>query len=157
MRASSSRRSPPRPRSWPRSPKRSRPRPPSRSRAASPRCSRRSAEPPRSQLGYFQQYPLRRLRATRLDRVVPFGVERIPLDGELAHLGLADPDALLVGALVEGAFDLQTGFGRRAPDQLDHRRPAFQRLAAPVLRDVAEQPVLDLVPLRGARRIVVDV
>ena len=31
-----------------------------------------------------------------------------------------------------------------------------ERPAAPVLRDVAEQPVLDLVPLRRAGRIVVD-
>src|SRR5215831_8578128 len=95
--------------------------------------------------------------ATWFDRVVPFWVECIPFDRELAHLSLAYPDARLVGALVERAFDLEAGFGGGAADQLDHCGPALQRLSPPVLRDVAEHPVLNLVPLRGARRIVVDV
>jgi vitamin B12/bleomycin/antimicrobial peptide transport system ATP-binding/permease protein len=38
-------------------------------------------------------------------------------------------------------------------DQLDHGKAIGERSAAPVLRDVAEQPVLDLVPLRRARRV----
>src|SRR5262249_22346673 len=41
-------------------------------------------------------------------------------------------------------------------DQLDHGEAIRQRPSAPVLRDVTEQSVLDLVPLRCARRIVVD-
>ena len=91
------------------------------------------------------------------DGVVPFGVKRIALDGKLAHLGLADPDALLVRPLVEGALDLQAGLGRGSANELDDRRSTLQRPATPVLSDVAEQPMLDLVPLRGTRRIVVDV
>ena len=83
-------------------------------------------------------------------------MERIALDGELAHLGLLDADAFRVGALVEGALDGEAGLGCGPADQLDHRGPALQRLAAPVLRDVTEQPVLDLVPFRGSGRIVVD-
>jgi hypothetical protein len=72
------------------------------------------------------------------------------------HCGFADLNALLVAARVERAFDLQTGLGGGRPDQLDHGKAIRQRPAAPVLRDVAEQAVLDLVPFRCAGRIVVD-
>jgi TolB-like protein len=54
------------------------------------------------------------------------------------------------------AFDSEPGFGRGRPDQFDHGKPVGKRSAAPVLRNVAEQSVLDLVPLRCAWRIVVD-
>jgi hypothetical protein len=47
-------------------------------------------------------------------------------------------------------FDLETGLGGCCPDQLDHGQAIRERPAAPVLRDVAEQPVLDLVPLCAA-------
>jgi hypothetical protein len=84
-------------------------------------------------------------------------VQRIAHNVEAFHLGFADLDARLVGARIERAFDLEPGFGRGRPDQLDHGKPIGERPPAPVLRDVAEQPVLDLVPLRCARRIVVEV
>src|SRR5262249_46149341 len=67
-------------------------------------------------------------------------------------------DALAVAAHVEGAFDPETALGRRRADQLEHGKAVRERAAAPVLRDMAEQPVLlDLVPLGCAGRIVVDV
>jgi hypothetical protein len=69
---------------------------------------------------------------------------------EAFHRGFADLDALLVGAGVECALDFQTGLGRRRTDQLDHGKAIRERPAAPDLRDVAEQPVLDLVPLCAA-------
>ena len=47
-------------------------------------------------------------------------MELIAGDVEALHLGVADLDALLVGARVERAFDLQAGLGRRCADQLDH-------------------------------------
>ena len=83
-------------------------------------------------------------------------MELIAGDVEAFHLGFADLDALLVAAGVECALDFQSGLGRRRADQLDHGEAIGERSAAPVLRDVAEQPVLNLVPLRRARRIVVD-
>src|SRR5262249_29965992 len=42
-------------------------------------------------------------------------------------------------------------------DQLDDSQSTFEWPASPVLRDMAEHAVLDLVPLRRARWIVVDV
>jgi hypothetical protein len=83
-------------------------------------------------------------------------MERVAGDVEALHLGVADLDALLVGARVEGTFDFQSGFGRGRADQLDDGDMISQRPAAPVLRDVTEQTMLDLIPLRRARRVMVD-
>ena len=83
-------------------------------------------------------------------------MELITGDVDAFHLGFADLDAFLVAACVECALDFQAGLGRRRADQLDYGKAIRERPAAPVLRDMAEQPVLDLVPLRRARRIVVD-
>src|SRR5437763_9135276 len=69
-------------------------------------------------------------------------MELIAGDVEAFHLGFADLDALLIAARVECALDFQTGLGRRRSDQLDHGKAIRERPAAPVLRDVAEQPVL---------------
>ena len=77
-------------------------------------------------------------------------MECITFDGELAHLVVADPDPFLVGPLVERTFDLQASLGRGFGDQLDHCGAALQRLPPPILRDVAEHAMLDLVPLRRA-------
>ena len=41
-------------------------------------------------------------------------------------------------------------------DQVDHGLAAEQRFGAPVDRDVAEEPVLNFVPLAGAGRVVHD-
>src|SRR6476646_378594 len=84
-------------------------------------------------------------------------MERIAGDVERLHLGLPHLDALGVGALIERALDLQAGLCRGCTDQLDDGETGGQRAAAPVLRDVTEQAMLDLVPLRGPRRIVMDV
>ena len=66
-------------------------------------------------------------------------------------------DALLVGRGIERALDFQAGFGRGRGDQLDHGHAIDEWSPAPGLGDVAEQAVLDLVPLRRAGRIVMDV
>src|SRR5450755_2747804 len=91
-----------------------------------------------------------------LDCVVPFRMELIAGDVEAFRWGFADLDALLVAARVECALDLQTGLGSRRADQFDDGKAICKWQAAPVLRDVAEQPVLNLVPFRCAGRIVVD-
>src|SRR6266702_2235206 len=83
-------------------------------------------------------------------------MERVAADVEALHLGIADPDALLVGARIERALDLQAGLGRRRADQLDDDDSIRQRPPATVLRNVAEQAVLYSVPLRCTWRVVVD-
>ena len=77
-------------------------------------------------------------------------MERVAADFESLHFGIGDLDALLIGPLIKRTLDLEPGFGCRRGDQLDHCSAADEWLGAPVLRDVAEQPVLDLVPLCAA-------
>src|SRR3984893_18040017 len=83
-------------------------------------------------------------------------MERVAADVESVHFGVGDLDALLIGPLIERTLDLEPGFGGGRGDQLDHCGAAEEWLGAPVLRDVAEQPVLDFVPFRCAGRIVAD-
>src|SRR5258708_27868327 len=84
-------------------------------------------------------------------------MEFIALDVERLHLGIGDFDALLVGRGIERTLDFQAGFGRRRSNQLDYGHAIDEWSPAPGLRDVAEQAVLDLIPLPRARRIVMDV
>ena len=72
------------------------------------------------------------------------------------HLGVGDSDALLVEGLVDLAAHGEAGLCGRRRDQVDDDTIADERLSAPVLADVREEAVLDLVPLAGARRQVVD-
>lgn len=51
---------------------------------------------------------------------------------------------------VDLAAHLQTGLGRRGADQLDNHCVADQRLAAPVLGNEGEQPMLYFIPFAGA-------
>ena len=77
-------------------------------------------------------------------------MERIARDVESLHLGVADLDAFLIGPRIKGAFDLETHVRGSGADQLDDRDAIRQRSGAPVLRDVAEQAMFDLVPLCAA-------
>ena len=61
-------------------------------------------------------------------------MERIAFDVEALHLGLADPDACLVGAFVDRTFDNEAGLGVRCADPLDNGHAAVQRSPTPVLR-----------------------
>jgi hypothetical protein len=83
-------------------------------------------------------------------------VELVSGDVDGGDLFVCDFDFLGVGGLVESGVDVQAGVGRGRGDQLDHDLVAGEWLAAPVEADEAEQPVLDLVPLRGAGREVAD-
>src|SRR5205809_3259185 len=62
-----------------------------------------------------------------------------------------------VASAVEPSFHAKSGHGRRVADQVDDRLMVVQRPAAPVLRDMRKEPMLDLVPLARARRHVTDV
>ena len=77
-------------------------------------------------------------------------MESVALDVERLHLSVADFYSLLVGRGIERALDFQAGFGRRCSNQLDHGHAIEEWSPAPSLRDVAEQAVLDLIPLCAA-------
>src|SRR3974390_921616 len=91
-----------------------------------------------------------------VDCVVPVPVELIAGDVDCGELGVGDLDPLLILTGVQTRIDLQAGAGRGLADQVDDHREALQRPSAPVHADVAEQAVLDFVPLRGSRREVTD-
>ena len=55
---------------------------------------------------------------------------------------------------IQFATNRKTGFRRGVGDQFDGDQQTGERRRAPVLSDVAEHAVLDLVPLRGPRRIM---
>jgi len=80
-------------------------------------------------------------------------MERVAGDVEGGHFGVADPDAFGVGVFVKFAANGKTGFCRRCRDQFGDGGSAGQR-TPPVLRNVTEEAMLDLVPFRRAGRIV---
>src|SRR3954465_14818039 len=86
------------------------------------------------------------------DGVVPFRVKGVALNVEGGHFSGGDLDALLVSVGVQFALDRQAGRCGGSGDQVDHGQAAGQGTATPVLRDMAEKAMLDLVPLRGSGR-----
>ena len=83
-------------------------------------------------------------------------MEHIAVDVETLHLGIGDLDAFLIDRGVENGVDFESGLGRRRRNQIDDRGMVRQWPAAPVLRDVTEQAMLDFVPFRGPRRVMSD-
>ncbi len=77
-------------------------------------------------------------------------MECIAANVETFHLGLGDLDAFLVDPRVEGALNFEPCLGACRRDEFDDGSVVCERPAAPVLRDAAEQAVLDLVPLCAA-------
>ena len=80
----------------------------------------------------------------------------VVLDGDGAHLGVADLDAGRISVGVDLALHLQPGVGGRGGDELDDGLIADERPAAPVLGDEREEAMLDLVPFAGAGRQMAD-
>ena len=83
-------------------------------------------------------------------------MEPVPGHPQCRELGIAYFDRGLIVVRVQCRLHHQAGTRPRAGDQLDDGLAAVQRPAAPVLRDEAEQAVLDLVPLARAGREVAD-
>src|SRR5712691_13548929 len=77
-------------------------------------------------------------------------------DVEGGHLSVGDGDAFRIEVVVDLAEPGEAGLGGGRRDQIDDDAIADERAGAPVLADEGEEAVLDLVPLAGARRQVVD-
>src|ERR1700688_61125 len=92
--------------------------------------------------------------SSRRDRIIPLRMECVTLDIEGYHLRVSDLDTLRVVACIKLASHRQPSLGRCGRNQLDHRFAADQRSSSPGLGNMAEQPMLDLVPLRGSRWIM---
>src|SRR5918911_5711569 len=75
---------------------------------------------------------------------------------EALHFVIADFNPRRVAASVEfGPYD-EARLGAHAPDELNDGFVVDQRSSTPVLSDVTEEAMLDLVPLAGAGRKVRD-
>ena len=79
-------------------------------------------------------------------------MERVWMQCQRSHLRLADDPTRLVGPLVQLRLDAQASRRLRVSDQLHDRLEGVEWTAAPVLGDVTEETMLDLVPLAGAGR-----
>jgi hypothetical protein len=84
-------------------------------------------------------------------------VKSVRVQGEVAHLGLGDHEAGLIASLIELGFDAQPGSRSGVADQLDEGLEGAERTPPPVLRDMAEESMLDLVPFARARWEMRDV
>src|SRR5208337_1986538 len=96
-------------------------------------------------------------RISRRDSVVPFGMKGIAGYVEGRHFLVGDFDAFWIGVGIEFAADRQAGLGWGVRDQFARDDNVCERRSTPVLGDVAEHTVVDLVPLRSAGRIMADV
>src|SRR5580704_16645163 len=85
------------------------------------------------------------------DGVVPIPMELGPRDLDTSKLLIGHLEARLIGVGVQFGVDPQSCLGFRIPNQVHHDGSADQRPPTPILRDMAEHAVLDLVPLTGPR------
>src|SRR3970282_1181287 len=74
------------------------------------------------------------------------------LDFDALEFGVADFGSGWIPALVEFRPNLESLLGGGVGDQIDNDFVADQGSASPVLRDVTEHGVFDLVPLAGSGR-----
>ena len=82
--------------------------------------------------------------------ITPFDIDRIEF--LVCHF-----DSAFIFRRVQLRFDLQSGLGLCAGDQLYDQIMADERTTPPVLRDMTKQSMFDLVPLAGAWWKVADV
>ena len=75
---------------------------------------------------------------------------------DLVELLVGHFDSGLILVRVQHCLDFEPGTRLGTTDQIDDRLVIDQRLSSPIQTDKREQPVLDLVPLAGSRRVVTD-
>jgi hypothetical protein len=86
--------------------------------------------------------------------VIPLAVKVLTVEGDGREDLIRDTNSYGVGMGIESCTDMQAGLGSRVADELDDGLVIDQGSCAPVLGDMAEEAVLDLVPLAGTRRKV---
>jgi hypothetical protein len=83
-------------------------------------------------------------------------MEAVRFQVQLRKFCIGHLDAGGVGAFVEFGANLQTLLRHGVGDEMDDDLMADQRSPTPVLRDMAEHPMFDFVPLAGAGREMAD-
>src|SRR5438876_7458005 len=79
--------------------------------------------------------------------IVPVPMKRMRVQREVAHFRAGDHTARRVATRVQLRLHSQAGHCARVADEIDHGLKGAEGTASPVLRDVAEEAMLDLVPL----------
>ena len=92
----------------------------------------------------------------RRDRVVPRRVNFVAPELDFIQLLVGHFDSSLILVRVQHRLDFEPGARLGSADQIDDRLIIDQRLPSPIQTDKREEPVLDLVPLAGSRRVVTD-
>src|SRR6266851_2161642 len=88
--------------------------------------------------------------------IVPSGMNFVSAQPYTFEFFIRDSDSDLVIIRVQYRFGFEPGSRLRATDEIDDRFVVDQRLSFPVQTDERKEPVLDLVPLAGAWRVVTD-
>src|SRR5262252_7771955 len=73
------------------------------------------------------------------------------------HLRITDLQPGRIGVLIQLGLNSQTRVGRGMPNEVDDHLVADQGPPPPILGNMTEHPMLDLVPLTGSRWKVSDV
>ena len=83
-------------------------------------------------------------------------MEGITAEIQKLHFLITDLATFFIPSVIEPRLKGEAGFRFRVPDQVDDGNAVQQRAPTPIFGNEAEHPVLDLVPLAGARRKVRD-
>src|SRR5437879_5848293 len=84
-------------------------------------------------------------------------MKRVRVQREGPHFRVGDDAARRVPSVVQFRFDTQARCRSRMANERDDRLEGVERTTTPILGDVTEEPMLDLVPLAGARWEMRDV
>ena len=95
-------------------------------------------------------------RLAGLDFVVPIAMEFITADLDLGQFLIGHLDHGWISSGIQLSVNGQTSRGGGRGDEVYDGLETAERLATPVLADVGEEAMLDLVPLAGAGRKVTN-
>ena len=77
-------------------------------------------------------------------------MEMVTANVNLTELFFSNFDSCRVFVCIESTLDSQSRTGSCGGNKIDNNLMADKRLASPVLTDVGEEPMFDLVPFTGA-------
>lgn len=92
----------------------------------------------------------------RAQLIIPVAVELMLMERQAAHRIFRNRDSGRVFSIVEHCFDPQTGGCTGIADKLNYSLKGPERLASPVLGNVAEQSMFDFIPLACPRWKMAD-
>src|SRR6266498_3347763 len=92
----------------------------------------------------------------RANYIVPVAMKLVFLEIDRSKLCVRHFDAFLIMPFVEFCVNTKAFSRGSMPNQIDHHCSTKQRSAAPILGDMTEHSVLNLIPLTGTRGEMTD-